>query len=73
MADAAEPPILEFDPDPNAVFEPHHVVVPGERVPTRAVLCFFSQVIDRLRDEAAARERRDHRTRPGRAEEVGRT
>ena len=29
--------------------------------------------IDRLRDEAAARERRDHRTRPGRAEEVGRT
>lgn len=53
MADAAEPPILEFDPDPNAVFEPHHVVVPGERVPTRAVLCFFSQVIDRLRDEGA--------------------
>jgi 4-alpha-glucanotransferase len=29
--------------------------------------------IDRLRDEAAARERRGHRTRPGRDQEVGRT
>ena len=53
MPDAADAPILEFDPDPNAVFEPRHVVIPGEPAPTRAVLCFFSQVIDRLRREGA--------------------
>ncbi len=53
MSDAGDPPILEFDPDPNAVFEPKHVVLRGERAPTRAVLCFFSQVIDRLRNEGA--------------------
>jgi uridine phosphorylase len=53
VSDAGDPPILEFDPDPNAVFEPKHVVLRGERAPTRAVLCFFSQVIDRLRNEGA--------------------
>jgi uridine phosphorylase len=53
MADAGVPPILEFDPDPDAVFEPHHVIVAGEPAPKRAVLCFFSQVIDRLRDQGA--------------------
>ena len=53
MPDAGDAPILEFDPDPTAVFEPHQIVTPGEQTPTRAVLCFFSQVIDRLRDEGA--------------------
>lgn len=53
MSDPEKPPILEFDPDPNAVFEPKHVVLRGERAPIRAVLCFFSQVIDRLRAEGA--------------------
>jgi uridine phosphorylase len=54
VPDAGQPPILEFDPNPNAVFEPHHVVVRGEEpVPERAVLCFFSQVMDRLRDGGA--------------------
>jgi len=53
VSDAGDPPILEFDPDPNAVFEPKHLVLRGERAPTRAVLCFFSQVIDRLRNEGA--------------------
>ena len=48
MADASDAPILEFDPSPTAVFEPHHVITRGDAVPTRAVLCFFSQVIDRL-------------------------
>jgi uridine phosphorylase len=45
---ADDAPILEFDPSPTAVFEPHHVVARGEQVPRRAVLCFFSQVLDRL-------------------------
>jgi len=46
---ADDAPILEFDPSPIAVFEPHHAVERGERVvPRRAVLCFFSQVIGRL-------------------------
>ena len=53
MTGADDAPILEFDPDPTAVFEPHHVVAFDEPAPRRAVLCFFSQVIDRLRDQGA--------------------
>jgi len=41
-------PILEFDPDPTALVEPHQVVWPLDIAPERAVLCFFSGVIDRL-------------------------
>jgi uridine phosphorylase len=48
MGDAADAPILEFDPDPSAVVEPHRVVVAGPDRAERAVLCFFSQVLDRL-------------------------
>ncbi|MEP6759125.1 MAG: nucleoside phosphorylase [Actinomycetota bacterium] len=46
-------PILEFDPDPVAVFEPHHVIDATPDAPKRAVLCFFSHVIDGLRDAGA--------------------
>jgi uridine phosphorylase len=53
MADANDAPILEFDPSPSAVFEPHHVITRGDEVPARAVLCFFSQVIDRLAERGA--------------------
>jgi uridine phosphorylase len=53
MAEATDAPILEFDPSPTAVFEPHHVISRGEQVPERAVLCFFSQVIDRLAERGA--------------------
>jgi uridine phosphorylase len=53
VARTGDAPILEFDPDPHAVFEPHHVVANAEPAPKRAVLCFFSQVIDRLRDQGA--------------------
>ncbi len=53
MTGADDAPILEFDPDPTAVFEPHHVVEAGSDAPRRAVLCFFSQVIDRLREKGA--------------------
>jgi uridine phosphorylase len=51
MFDVNDAPILEFDPDPNAVVEPHHVVETGPDRAERAVLCFFSQVIDRLQRE----------------------
>ena len=53
MAEAPDAPILEFDPDPNAVVEPHAVVAAGADRPERAVLCFFSQVLDRLEREKA--------------------
>jgi uridine phosphorylase len=53
MTDATDVPILEFDPDPNAVVEPQQVIEVGPDRAERAVLCFFSQVIDRLRDDGA--------------------
>lgn len=51
--DARDAPILEFDPDPHAVVEPDRVVEPGPHFAERAVLCFFSQVLDRLAAERA--------------------
>jgi len=51
--DRPDAPILEFDPDPSAVVEPHLVVDPAGRPPERAVLCFFRSVIDRLAAEGA--------------------
>jgi uridine phosphorylase len=53
MTDAVDAPILEFDPDPHAVLEPERVIAASPHRADRAVLCFFSQVIDRLRDEGA--------------------
>ena len=44
-------PILEFDPDPNSVIEPG-MVRSRLDVPTGAVLCFFSDVIDKVCVEA---------------------
>jgi uridine phosphorylase len=46
-------PILEFDPDPDAIIHPHHVVDRKSHAPEHAVLCLFGEVIDRLRDEGA--------------------
>ncbi len=53
MSGAGVPPILQFDPDPHAMVEPHHVVASDRDAPRRAVLCFFIEVIERLRDEGA--------------------
>ena len=50
---ADDAPILEFDPSPTAIFEPHHVVEPNGDVPRRAVLCFFSNVIQTLEKRQA--------------------
>ena len=52
-ARANDAPILEFDPDPNAVVEPRRVVEAGPDRAERAVLCFFSQVLHRLKAEGA--------------------
>jgi uridine phosphorylase len=51
MADG--PPILEFDPDPQAVIEPQHVVDRLDHAPEHAVLCLFGEVIERLAREGA--------------------
>ena len=40
-------PILEFDPDPDALIDPRRVIAPIE-VPARCVLCFFQDVITDL-------------------------
>jgi len=51
-------PILEFDPDPSALIEPSvHLCAPapGEvRVPARAVMCFFGDVVRRIAREREA-------------------
>jgi uridine phosphorylase len=45
-------PILEFDPSPTAIIEPSMMRSPVE-VPPCAVMCFFSDVIDRLKERGA--------------------
>jgi uridine phosphorylase len=46
-------PILEFDPDPHAVIEPHMVRPPLD-VPDGAVPCFFSDVLQKVCIDAGA-------------------
>jgi uridine phosphorylase len=53
MARPGDAPILEFDPDPDAIITPQRVIEEGPHRAERAVLCFFSQVIDRLREQGA--------------------
>ena len=43
-------PILEFDPDQDAVIEPRRVVKPAD-VPTHCVVSFFQDVITRLQED----------------------
>ena len=50
---AEDAPILEFDPDPDAIIHPHHVVDRIDRAPEHAVLCLFGEVIERLEREGA--------------------
>ncbi len=49
------PPILEFDPDPEAIIEPRLTVRPS-RVPEPCVICFFQEVFQRLLERAEIRE-----------------
>ncbi|MDR3576467.1 MAG: nucleoside phosphorylase [Anaerolineaceae bacterium] len=43
----SEFPILEFDPAPSAILQPHAKALPGG-TPRRAVLCFFQDVLTEL-------------------------
>lgn len=47
MADARDFPLLEFDPDPEAVIEPG-AWHPKGGVPERAVYCFFPEVVEEI-------------------------
>lgn len=47
-------PILEFDPAPEGVIEPSRVLKPRD-VPLHCVVCFFQDVIERVRVERGAR------------------
>ena len=48
-------PILEFDPDPRAIIEPHATAT-EQPMPERAVLCFFQEVIGALVEEGRLAE-----------------
>ena len=52
---AAQYPILEFDPAPEALIEPGRVIRPIEDIPHHAVICFFQEVIDEVCGEGRAR------------------
>ncbi len=48
-----EYPILEFDPEREAVIEPHRVIEPAD-VPKHCVVTFFQDVITRLQEDGQA-------------------
>ena len=50
-SESALAPILEFDPAPHAVIEPHRVHKPRQ-IPEHCVLCFFHDVIDEISKSA---------------------
>ena len=50
----ADYPILEYDPSPDAIIEPSRVL-PAIDIAPHCVLCFFQDVISRLRDQGALR------------------
>jgi uridine phosphorylase len=43
-------PILEYDPDPQAILTPRHVVKPIA-IPEHCVLCFFNDEVEKLRQK----------------------
>jgi uridine phosphorylase len=53
-------PILEFDPAPEAVIEPSKLIEPID-APEHCVICFFQEVIARVRDERNAKVIASHR------------
>jgi uridine phosphorylase len=58
-------PILEFDPEREAIIEPSQIVEPLDDMPEHFVLCFFQNVIDQLVQEGLAREIRSTPTEQG--------
>ena len=50
-----EYPVLEFDPSREAIIEPTNLVKPAD-VPEHCVICFFPEVIEKLRQDETARD-----------------
>jgi uridine phosphorylase len=48
-------PIIEFDPSPEAIIEPSRMIAAID-APEHCVLCFFQEVIEKLRNEGKAKE-----------------
>ena len=48
-------PILEHDPSRESLTDPSKIIKPRD-VPEHAVICFFSEVIDKIVAEHAAKE-----------------
>jgi len=57
-------PILEFDPERDAILEPSHVARPLD-VSEHCILCFFKEVIEKIVDERKARVVADNRWEDG--------
>lgn len=51
-----EIPLLEFDPERNAIINPHHIMQSREDFPRCAVICFFNDVLNELRQRDKARQ-----------------
>ena len=49
-------PILEFDPEREAIIEPSRLFKPLDGMPEHCVLCFFQNVIEQLVEEGLAVE-----------------
>jgi nucleoside phosphorylase len=43
-------PLFEFDEDRSAIIEPHHLLVRRDDFPEHAVICFFYDVLDNVRE-----------------------
>lgn len=49
-------PILEFDPDTEAMIDPKKLIEPVEGMPEHGVICFFQDVIDHMREDGLLKE-----------------
>jgi len=49
-------PILEYDPDVEALIEPRKTIKPLAGIPAHCVICFFQDVIDHFVEQGLARE-----------------
>ena len=57
-------PILDFDPTPEAIIEPSQMIKPRD-VPEHCVICFFSDVIEKVIAEKNAKVIVDNRWEDG--------
>lgn len=57
-------PILQFDPDQDAILEPHAPQI-NQVCPDRGVLCFFKEVLDRLAGEGLVKQMGELRSELG--------